>query len=622
MQVYLLMNKHNLKHHNIIILSSYSTIPYSTSRRQTATMMIITTSLSKARQGRRAFQFLHQNQTPSTSTSTSTSSIRSNTFCCAIHSSTLLLPPGQHGHVLVVGLESTSTLVKKNSSFVHFHADAKYRLFSSTSSSLSSAGGGSGSSDNQSSIEITQTVASSEDSGDDSSGDIVIDDGGVGRKKSTQQEEEEKLHDLMSQSKQHYQHANYTEALAVSQEFLSSSIQLFGLNHPVVASAHNNIGLMNRMLGEYELSRASYHDALTIYEGIVGEDHANYAAALNNLGVLDRSQAAIDDNLTFLEKMNYTDRAVEYFESALKIREVELGLEHVHTVTSRSSLGGAIAAQVIQTEVLRQKQRRRKEEARRAKAESKDKNSNDDDDDDDDDDDVKFEKDEEEGRNIVTKYSNKKWKMAETNLRDALRMAIDNPRGQMISISTKPLGGPSKPKGGTARQRRMAAQKNQNKEETEADEQRKDGSSKKENKTAMMPTYLFETLFGMGDTSIKTASSALAAQNLAVFLKTRGDLISSSKASGEQTEETLDSGDMYAEAKNLYIGSLRVRTQLKGDSHPDTVSTKFSLAELIDNLGDEEGANKLRQELIDVYQVDERDEIDSSSSESDGSKPK
>ena len=31
------------------------------------------------------------------------------------------------------------------------------------------------------------------------------------------------------------------------------------------------------------------------------------------------------------------------------------------------------------------------------------------------------------------------------------------------------------------------------------------------------------------------------------------------------------------------------------------------MSELIDTLGDEEGANKLRQELLDAYQVEERD---------------
>jgi hypothetical protein len=109
---------------------------------------------------------------------------------------------------------------------------------------------------------------------------------------------------------------------------------------------------------------------------------------------------------------------------------------------------------------------------------------------------------------------------------------------------------------------------------------------------------------GVGDVSICTLSSAAAGQNLAVFLKSRADLISNSA----DADPSLDSDDMYAEAKNLYLGALRVRIELRGDNHPDTVATKFSLAELIEAVGDEAGANVLRQELLDAYQVEEHDE--------------
>ena len=62
---------------------------------------------------------------------------------------------------------------------------------------------------------------------------------------------------------------------------------------------------------------------------------------------------------------------------------------------------------------------------------------------------------------------------------------------------------------------------------------------------------------------------------------------------------------MYAKAKNLYDDALQVRTKLKEAVHPDTVSKKFSLAEPIETQGDGRGANRLRQELLDVYEVEE-----------------
>lgn len=53
--------------------------------------------------------------------------------------------------------------------------------------------------------------------------------------------------------------------------------------------------------------------------------------------------------------MGLLDTVVEYFENALEIRGAELGTEHFYTVKARSNLGGVIAAQVIQGEILRQK---------------------------------------------------------------------------------------------------------------------------------------------------------------------------------------------------------------------------------------------------------------------------
>ena len=433
-------------------------------------------------------------------------------------------------------------------------------------------------------------------------------------KKSSQQIAEEELYNLMSESRQHYQHANYTEALTTANEFLSQATALFGPSHPAVASAHNNVGLMNKMIGDYTTSRESYHTALNIYQKIVGEDHENYAATLHNLGVLDKTQAMLDEELKQIEKMTFVDRSVEYFEMALKIRQNELGMEHVHTVSSRSNLGNAIAAQVIMSETMRQNQARKKmENEKDAKVSGSDETYT-------------------GTSSDVSKFTIQKWEMAEKNLREALRIAIDNPRGEIIDIkssTTKSASNQStsrsnipKAKRGTARQRKMA-KKNMEQSTNEEHELKIEDKSQGTNVQASSAlASSSSSSFGLGDTSIRTVSSAHAAQNLAVFLKTRGDLISSSnqlknkanensnndesKSSTTALISSLDSGDMYAEAKNLYIGALRVRTLLKGETHPDTVASKFSLAELIDILGDEEGANKLRQELLDVYEVEER----------------
>jgi hypothetical protein len=99
--------------------------------------------------------------------------------------------------------------------------------------------------------------------------------------------------------------------------------------------------------------------------------------------------------------------------------------------------------------------------------------------------------------------------------------------------------------------------------------------------------------------SIQTISAAAAAQNLAVFLKTQADF-------HRNATRKVDGMEAYAEAKNLYLGSLRVRKVLLGESHPDTIATKFSLAELMDSaLGDTEGAKILREEILNAYEVSE-----------------
>lgn len=417
-------------------------------------------------------------------------------------------------------------------------------------------------------VEVTKTSLDGNDStpsGDQSTpvSSEDKDQSGPKLKKNEQQKAEEELYMLQAHVKQHFQYANYTEALGTSEEILQKSTEVFGKKHPATASAYNNIGLMNKMMGEFVLSRENYHAALSIYEDITGKDHASYAAALNNLGNLDRSQSMTDEDLSSLQRMQLNDSAVDYFEEAWNIRKAELGEEHVYTVTSRSNLGGALAAQVLQGELMRQKKIK----------DSKGKGN-------------------EDGKDAVwtvSQYTKEKWDVAEEHLRAAYRTAVNNPRGERVSILSKETDSSDwkRRDKNLSKKEKQKASKLRKKEEKQNKSSGNDGNG-----------------LGVGDVSICTLSSAAAGQNLAVFLKSRADLISNSA----DADPSLDSDDMYAEAKNLYLGALRVRIELRGDNHPDTVATKFSLAELIEAVGDEAGANVLRQELLDAYQVEEHDE--------------
>ena len=66
--------------------------------------------------------------------------------------------------------------------------------------------------------------------------------------------------------------------------------------------------------------------------------------------------------------------------------------------------------------------------------------------------------------------------------------------------------------------------------------------------------------------------------------------------------------ESLAEAKGLYEEVLIVRSHLLDPLHPDTVATKFSLAELLQVLGQDEEANKIRADLVEDFGVQELDE--------------
>eukprot|EP00980_Cylindrotheca_fusiformis_P010644 scaffold2366_cov115-Cylindrotheca_fusiformis.AAC.18 len=133
------------------------------------------------------------------------------------------------------------------------------------------------------------------------------------------------------------------------------------------------------------------------------------------------------------------------------------------------------------------------------------------------------------------------WEAAEAHLREAMETAIQNPRGKNIQQTNK-------------------------------------GKKKKQKKNDAKEKKEIETL-----------SAAAAAQNLAVFLKSRA-----------MTENPYNEA-LMTEAKRLYHQVLQVRSQLLPSQHPDLYATKYSLAELLEVIGDEEAANQLRQEIIDTY---------------------
>ena len=295
----------------------------------------------------------------------------------------------------------------------------------------------------------------------------------------------------------------------------SKTLDHFGKEHPVTASAYNNIGLMYKSTGDWDLSRRNYHQALRIYGRVVGKDHASYAGALHNIAALNKAQVHPDEALTGIQRLQFNEEAIDYLQEAWTIRQVELGDEHPHTIASRSYFASTLAAQVTQTAATATSRSNATPSFR------------------------------------TSKLTQRRRQAAEEHLRGALKTATEHPRGAKA-------------------------------EDVDGD--------------------------------ITTLSAASVAQNLAVFLKSWGtDILDDGKYKVVE-EEAL------AEAKQLYEQVLHVRKALLHHGHPDLLATKYSLAELLEVLGDEKGATDLRESIVDSYEVEEIDELDYENSVNNGDK--
>jgi tetratricopeptide (TPR) repeat protein len=204
---------------------------------------------------------------------------------------------------------------------------------------------------------------------------------------------EKELAQMQQQVRHHHQYGEYQEALEMSLEVLNETQDHFGKDHPATASSYNNVGLMHKLLGNYKEARAHYHQALRSYGLILGKDHASYGAALHNLGALQNTQVALDEELTAMERLTLTEEAVDFLEEAWQIRKVELGEEHPHTVASRSALGSTIASQVLG---MQAQQVKKKEPFQ------------------------------------PSKVTQRRWEVAEQHLRASLQTATANPRGTQV----------------------------------------------------------------------------------------------------------------------------------------------------------------------------------------------
>ena len=112
-------------------------------------------------------------------------------------------------------------------------------------------------------VEEIENTSESDDENQDSSPSST-----PKRSKSQDQITEEEILELQSELRTHHRHAAYSAALETATELLDRCTSHFGRMHPATASAYNNVGLMNKLLGNYGEAKSAFHDSLQIYEEV------------------------------------------------------------------------------------------------------------------------------------------------------------------------------------------------------------------------------------------------------------------------------------------------------------------------------------------------------------------
>jgi tetratricopeptide (TPR) repeat protein len=120
---------------------------------------------------------------------------------------------------------------------------------------------------------------------------------------------------LNSEIRKLYGQGKYDEAIPLAERALAIREKAFGPEHPKVAEALNNFGLLYRTKGDYARAEPLHQRALAISEKAQGPEHPDVAEALTKLAIL------------YQTKGDYA-RVEPLYQRALAIREKILGPEH------------------------------------------------------------------------------------------------------------------------------------------------------------------------------------------------------------------------------------------------------------------------------------------------------
>ena len=162
---------------------------------------------------------------------------------------------------------------------------------------------------------------------------------------------------------------NYTQALSYYEKALQIQLQIYGEQHPSVATSYNNIGCVYSDQGDYNKALSYYEKALQIRLQVYGEQHPDVAVSYNNIGLVYSEQGDYDQALSYYEKalsiwsqinseqhpdvaVGYSNigslydnqgdysRALSYYEKALQIQLQIYGRQHPSVATIYNNMGG------------------------------------------------------------------------------------------------------------------------------------------------------------------------------------------------------------------------------------------------------------------------------------------
>ncbi|MBW4544732.1 MAG: CHAT domain-containing protein [Symplocastrum torsivum CPER-KK1] len=110
------------------------------------------------------------------------------------------------------------------------------------------------------------------------------------------------LKQLSRRAVQLYHEGQYGQAISLAEEALELARQVWGEEHPNIATSLNNLAVLYKLQGRLAGAEPLYQEALAMRQRLFPGDHPDVAKSLNNLAVLYESQGGLDAAEPFIEE--------------------------------------------------------------------------------------------------------------------------------------------------------------------------------------------------------------------------------------------------------------------------------------------------------------------------------